>query len=97
MFARSSIRQHGLRTALHVHGNQGGSMNNLKEVHAQIAEQPAPPGIRRILRRAGVKLKPRATFADAEVLAVHTRALAGDLAALKEIVDRVEGAIRKRR
>ena len=65
-------------------------------VYAEIAELPIPRAIQRILKRNGIDLPKRATFADAEVLVVHARALSGDAAAVKQLMDITEGKIPER-
>jgi hypothetical protein len=65
-------------------------------IYAEIAELPITRSIQRILRRNGIDLPKRARFADVEVLVLHARALSGDVAATKEIVDRIEGKLPER-
>lgn len=66
-------------------------------VYEQVGELRVPLSIRRVLRRAGVNLPTNATFADSEVLMVHTRALFGDLDALKVVIERIEGPVAARK
>jgi hypothetical protein len=58
----------------------------------EILEQPLPPAIRMILKRKlRTDLKPGTRFADAITAFLFARAVTGDLPAIKEITDRVEG------
>lgn len=58
----------------------------------EILEQSVPAGIRKILRRElRTDLKPDACFADAIALVLVAKAVTGDVSAIKEIMDRVEG------
>ena len=64
----------------------------MSKVWRQILEQPLPVGIREILHRElRLNLEPDARFADAMVVAVFAKALTGDVSAIREITDRVEG------
>jgi hypothetical protein len=63
----------------------------------EILEQPVPTGIRKILnRKLPMDLNRGACFADAIVLAIIAKAVTGDVSAIKEITDRVEGRAGKR-
>jgi hypothetical protein len=75
-------------------GNRGQRprTSSTSKVWRQILEQPLPAGIREILHRElRLNLEPDARFADAMVVAVFAKALTGDVPAIKEITDRVEG------
>jgi hypothetical protein len=73
--------------------NQAGSGTlPISDAVREILEQPVPPVIRMILeRKLAMDLKPGASFADAITLVLFAKAVAGDLSAIKEITDRVEG------
>jgi hypothetical protein len=64
----------------------------LFDAQAEICNEPIPDGIRRILERAGMEIPKGATFAHVEMLALNARALAGDAAAAKVLVELTEGA-----
>ena len=63
----------------------------ISDVYARIASEPISESIRKTLKRNGVSLPPGATFAEALATRVWMKALAGDLAAAKEIRETTEG------
>jgi hypothetical protein len=80
-------------------GNLSGSPQTLPFSNAlrEMLEQPVPSGMRKILNRElRIDLRPGACFVDAMVLAIFAKAVTGDVSAIKEITDRVEGRAGKR-
>jgi hypothetical protein len=63
----------------------------LTEAHDDLVRQELPPKFRRALIAAGAQLPRNATWADAIAFSMARKALSGDVAAAKEIGDRIEG------
>ncbi len=63
----------------------------ISDVYARLAAEPVTPSIRKILKRDGVPLPPKATLAEALATRMFLRAIAGDCGAAKEIREAIEG------
>jgi hypothetical protein len=63
----------------------------ISDVYAQLAVQPIPESILKILQRDGVPLGPDTTFADGLATQMWLQALRGDILAAREIRESIEG------
>ena len=63
----------------------------ISDICAAFADLPIPDGARRILKRAGLPLEPGATFGHAVVLRLLKMALEGNIKAITEFRDSIEG------
>jgi hypothetical protein len=75
-------------------GNPSGRSRKLPITEAleQIGQQIVPTEIRKILRRKlNVEVKPGSTFAQCIALALISKAIVGDVEAIREFTNRVQG------
>jgi hypothetical protein len=63
----------------------------ISDTLAEMAVQPVPTSIRKLLERRGVTLAPNATYADALARSEYLEAFNGNCAAAKEIREAIEG------
>jgi hypothetical protein len=68
----------------------------ISDTYALFALEPIPESIRQAMKRRGIPIEPGATFADALVLQMWVKAMAGDPKAAKEIRESIEGKAAQR-
>src|SRR5882757_6065559 len=68
----------------------------ISDTYALFAPEPIPESIRKAMKRRGIPIEPGATFADALVLQMWVKAMAGDPKAAKEIRESIEGKAAQR-